>query len=91
MLADAPTAQLRDVMVATGLLVHCRAVFMQRITGNPAHDPLRSLIISLLQVPRSFPWHSVPSGLLLHLRVREKSGRYMPRGLLESRSTMQVQ
>ncbi len=50
-LADYPVVQLREAIVATGLVLHCKGVFIQAFTGNTSYDPLRSLIISLLQVP----------------------------------------
>lgn len=49
-LIDAPAVQLREAAMATGLLVGIKGVLIQATTGNEATDPLRSLIISLLQV-----------------------------------------
>jgi hypothetical protein len=51
-LADFPAVQLREAIVASGLVLYCKGVFIQASTGNAGYDPLRSLIISLLQVPR---------------------------------------
>ena len=49
-LADYPAMQLREAVVATGLVLYCKSVFIQATTGNASYDPLRRLIISLLQV-----------------------------------------
>lgn len=51
-LVDFPAVQLREAIVASGLVLYCKGVFIQASTGNAGYDPLRSLIISLLQVPR---------------------------------------
>jgi hypothetical protein len=49
-LAEAPLVQLRDAALGTGQLVAIKGVLIQASTGNAAHDPLRTLIINLLQV-----------------------------------------
>ncbi|CAL8461876.1 g1407 [Coccomyxa elongata] len=48
-LAEYPVVQLREAIVATGVVMYCRGVFIKTICGNAGLDALRTLIIALLQ------------------------------------------
>ncbi|BDA41399.1 probable DNA-directed RNA polymerase III subunit RPC5 at N-terminal half [Coccomyxa sp. Obi] len=48
-LAEHPAVQLREAIVATGIVLYCRGVFIKTVCGNAGLDALRNLIIALLQ------------------------------------------
>ena len=49
-LADKPDLALREAVRESGLLMHCGGAFIVSNTGNAAQEPLRKLVIDLLQV-----------------------------------------
>ena len=58
-LADEPDLALREAVRESGLLMHCRGAFIVSNTGNVAQEPLRKLVIDLLQVCTAQYMHPV--------------------------------